>query len=130
MLTERTLRWTLIATGAYHVATGALAMIAPDSFFDDIGRYGAENSHYVGDVGSFVLAVGMALLAAAWRPAWRTPLLTLVAVWYGLHAVNHAFDTGEARSEARGWLDTALLVLGALFAAYLARAADRLRSPQ
>ena len=48
------------------------------------------------------------------RPAWRAPLLWLGALWYGFHAINHAFDTGEAKSEARGWTDTLLIAFGAL----------------
>ena len=127
LLNERALRWILIAFGAYHVVTGLLAMVAPDTFFGDIGRYGAENSHYVGDVGAFTLAAGIALIVAAYRPSWRVPILGLAAFWYGLHAINHAFDTDEARSDARGWLDTGLLALGACLAAYLASVAARLQ---
>ena len=102
-------------------------MVAPDTFFDDIGRYGIENSHYVGDVGAFTLASGIALLIAASRPSWRVPVLGFLALWYGLHAINHAFDTGEARSDARGWADTLLLAFGAAFASYLAWVSARLQ---
>jgi hypothetical protein len=126
LLTERTLRWTLIATAAYHVVTGLLAMVAPDTFFDDIGKYGIENSHYVGDVGAFTLASGVVLLIAAARPSWRVPVLGFLALWYAFHAINHAFDTGEARSDARGWVDTMLLTLGAAFATYLGWVSARL----
>ena len=49
-MTEPTLRAVLAVIAAYHVVTGALALLAPGTFFDDIGRYGIENSHYVGDV--------------------------------------------------------------------------------
>lgn len=126
LLTERTLRWTLVATAIYHIVTGLLAMVAPDTFFDDIGKYGAENSHYVGDVGAFVLAGGIALMIAAFRPSWRVPVLGLFAIWYGLHAINHAFDADEARSVARGWVDTALIAFGSGFSAYLAWVSARL----
>src|SRR6188472_3079703 len=100
---ERTLKLVLGFIAAYHVATGLLALVAPDTFFDQIGHYGVENSHYVGDVGAFLLAFGVALAIAVVRPAWRAPLLWLGALWYGFHAINHAFDTGEARSDERGW---------------------------
>jgi hypothetical protein len=120
------MRAVLAFIAAYHVVTGALALLAPDTFFDQIGQYGIENSHYVGDVGAFVLAFGIALGIAVFRPAWRAPLLWLGAIWYGLHALNHAFDTGEARSEGRGWADTLLIALGAALSAWLARAAERL----
>jgi hypothetical protein len=128
-MTERTLRTILGVVAAYHVLTGALALIAPDTFFEQIGHYGIENSHYVGDVGAFILAFGVALAIAVVRPAWRAPVLWLGALWYGFHALNHAFDTGEAKSDLRGWSDTVLIGLGALVAAWLARASERLGSP-
>jgi len=126
-MTEGALRAVLIVVAAYHVALGLLAMVAPGTFFDEIGRYGVENSHYVGDVGAFTLAFGILVGIAAWRPAWRAPILWLGAAWYALHAVNHAFDTDEARSEGRGWADTLLIAFGALAAGWLARVAERLR---
>lgn len=125
-MTERALKAVLAVVAAYHVVTGALALVAPDTFFDEIGRYGFENSHYVGDVGAFILAFGIALSISVVRPSWRAPLLWLGALWYGLHAINHAFDTDEARSEGRGWADTVLIAFGAVAAAWLARVSERL----
>jgi len=128
VISERALRAVLTFVAAYHVFTGALALLAPGTFFDQIGHYGAENLHYVGDVGAFTLAFGIALAIAVARPAWRAPLLWLGAFWYGFHAINHAFDTGEAKSEARGWTDTLLIAFGALASAWLARVSERLRA--
>ena len=125
-MTERTLKAVLAVVAVYHVVTGAMALVAPGTFFEQIGNYGVENSHYVGDVGAFILAFGIALGIAVVRPAWRAPLLWLGAFWYGLHAVNHAFDTGEARSDGRGWADTLLIAFGAVAAAWLARVSERL----
>jgi hypothetical protein len=119
-MTEGALRAVLGLAAAFQIVTGALALIAPGTFFDEIGRYGIENSHYVGDVGAFTLAAGIALAVCVFRPSWRAPILWTGAIWFGLHALNHAFDTAEARSDARGWLDTVLLALGGLGSAYLA----------
>lgn len=127
-MSERALRAILLFVGAYHLVTGALALVAPGTFFDEIGRYGVENLHYVGDVGAFTAAAGFGLIVAAYRPSWRAPILWVGAVWYGLHALNHAFDTDEARSTARGVADSLLLALGALGSAYLARVAERLQA--
>lgn len=113
---------------AYQIVTGAIALIAPDTFFDEIGRYGIENSHYVGDVGAFSLAAGIALAVCIFRPSWRVPILWTGAIWFGLHALNHAFDTGEARSDARGWTDTILLALGGVGSGYLATVAAKMQS--
>jgi hypothetical protein len=125
-VTEKVLQVVLAVIAAYHVVTGVLALVAPDTFFEEIGNYGVENSHYVGDVGAFVLAFGIALGIAVVRPAWRAPLLWLGALWYGLHAINHAFDTGEARSEGRGWADTLLIAFGGVASAWLARVSEEL----
>ena len=118
----------LAVAAAYQIVTGALALIAPGTFFDEIGSYGAENSHYVGDVGAFILAAGIAVAICIFRPSWRVPILWTGAIWYGLHALNHAFDTGEARSDARGWADTILLALGGVGSAWLATVAARLQA--
>lgn len=130
MIGEKALKAILALIAAYHVATGLLALIAPDTFFEQIGHYGIENSHYVGDVGAFILAFGLALGIAVVRPTWRAPLLWLGALWYGLHALNHAFDTGEAKSDARGWGDTVLIAFGCVASAWLARVAERLNRAQ
>ena len=125
---ERTLKAVLAFVAAYHVATGLLALVAPDTFFDRIGHYGIENSHYVGDVGAFMLAFGVAVGISVVRPAWRAPILWLGALWYGFHAINHAFDTGEAKSEERGWGDTIAILFGAAASAWLARVSERLNA--
>lgn len=125
-MTEKTLKAVLAFVAIYHVAMGLLALIAPDTFFEQIGHYGIENSHYVGDVGAFMLAFGVAVGIAVVRPSWRAPILWLGALWYGFHAINHAFDTGEAKSEGRGWGDTLLIAFGAVASAWLARVSERL----
>jgi hypothetical protein len=123
------MRAILSFVAAYHIVLGGLALLAPDTFFDQIGHYGVENSHYVGDVGAFLLAFGVAVGISVRRPAMRAPLLWLAAIWYGLHALNHAFDTGEAKSEGRGWADTISIAFGAAAAAWLARVCERLNRP-
>jgi hypothetical protein len=124
-MTERALQAVLAVVAVYHVVLGLMALVAPDTFFDQIGHYGIENSHYVGDVGAFMLAFGVAAGIAIVKPSWRAPIFWLGALWYGFHSLNHAFDTGEAKSEARGWSDTILLAFGAVGASWLARVSER-----
>jgi hypothetical protein len=128
VISERALKAVLVVIAVYHVVTGLLALIAPDTFFQQIGHYGIENSHYVGDVGAFTLAFGVAVGIAVVRPAWRAPILWLGAFWYGFHGINHAFDTGEAKSEARGWSDTLAIAFGGVASAWLARVSERLNA--
>ena len=125
-MTESTFRAVLFAIAAGHAVLGLLALFAPGTFFDEIGRYGPENGHYVGDVGAFYIAAAFGVGVAAIRPRWRVPILLVGAVWYGVHALNHLFDIGEARSDARGWADTILLALGAGGSVWLAGVAARL----
>ena len=88
MIGERTLRAVLVLVAAYHVVTGTLALIAPDTFFEQIGHYWVENSHYVGDVGAFVLAFGVAVGISVVRPAWRERGLWVCAPWDGVPTIN------------------------------------------
>ena len=125
-MSERTLRIVVALLGLYHVLTGLLALSAPGTFFDEIGRYGAENPHYVGDVGAFTAAYGVILLLAVGRPTWWVPVLVVGSAWYAAHAFNHLLDIDEARSDARGAVDTILLGLGAAALAWLAVTASRL----
>jgi hypothetical protein len=97
----------LIAFAAAQIVIGALLWLAPGFFFSEIGPYGPRNDHYMGDTATWYLASGAALLAAVRRPAWRAPVLFLVAVQYALHSLNHLLDVGEADP---GWLGPANLV--------------------
>lgn len=127
-LDESTLRTATGALGAFHVLLGGWQFFFNASFFEHVGRYGVENTHYVGDAGSFTLAFGIALLLAVGRPTWRGPILYLGAIWYAIHAVNHLFDIDEnAISEFRGTLDTILIAVGAVLLAWVGREAEHLR---
>ena len=126
-MTEPALRATLWVIAGIQLVLGLLMFFAPGTFFDEIGQYGIRNDHYIGDVGSFYLASAFGVGMAAVRPSWRVPILTVGAVWYGLHALNHLFDIGEAASDARGIFDTVALALVAAGSAYLASASERLR---
>jgi hypothetical protein len=100
-------RALLIAFAAVQLVIGLLLWVAPGFFFDAIGPYGLRNDHYMGDVATWYLASGVAVLASVPRPVWRVPVLFLVAVQYALHSLNHLIDVGEADP---GWLGPANLV--------------------
>ena len=82
--------------GIYHLALGAVMALAPGTFFEEIASYGSRNDHYIRDVSTFYLALGLALLAAVVRASWRGPVLFFAAAQYVLHAVNHAIDIGDS----------------------------------
>jgi len=124
-VSERTLRAAIYAVAAVNLAIGLFAAVAPGAFFEEVGTYGAENGHYVGDVAAFYLAAGVGLLIAALRPSWRVPMLAVVAFWWALHALNHLGDIEQASSDGKGISDTVLIAAGAAAIGYLGWAASR-----
>ena len=99
--------------------------LAPGTFFAEVGPYGARNDHYVRDMASWELALGIVALVAARRPSWRAPVLAIALVHYALHALNHVLDVGDARPEWLGPANLAALVAGAVLLAIGLRRAER-----
>jgi hypothetical protein len=106
----------LVAFAVGQLILGALQWFAPGTFFEEIGPYGTRNDHYLGDIASFYLALGVVSLVAWRRPAWRVPVLAFALIQYVLHAINHLIDIGEADPE---WLGPGAFVSLVLTAAVL-----------
>jgi hypothetical protein len=119
----------VLVFGVSQVALGAWMAVAPRSFFDAIGGFGPFNDHYVRDVSTFYLAVGIALLVAWRRPGWRVPVLAVAVLQYAFHVVNHVADVGDGDPGWVGPVDVISLTVGALaFALVLAGSFERRRS--
>jgi hypothetical protein len=85
---------------------------------------GPFNPHFVRDIGCAFLAVGTALVWAARAPRWRTPLVTVSALFLVAHGALHAYDTLRgALGHDHWWLDLPGVYLPAVV---LAVAAARL----
>ena len=110
------LRPLLALVGAYHLALGAVMVLAPRTFFNDIATYGAYNDHYIRDVASFYIALGAVLLVAVARTSWQVPLLAFATLQYVLHVINHLWDVGDTDP---GWIGPVNLVSLALIAVVL-----------
>ncbi len=124
------MRIWLLLLGAVQLAIGLLMALAPGTFFEQVGPYGARNDHYIRDMASWELALAAVAFLAARRPAWRIPVLGFALVHYALHAVNHVLDLGEAEPRWLGPANLASIVLGAaLLAVLLRRAAAAERAP-
>jgi hypothetical protein len=85
--------FAIVATmGISFTLTGLALLFAPQFFFDNIGTFPPFNRHYMGDLGTYSLPLGLALLWAARNPIQHR-LLILAAVGINLmHAGNHAYD--------------------------------------
>jgi hypothetical protein len=95
-MSERRLRILLAVLGLVQLAVGGWMMFATHSFGETIAPFDSFNEHDLRDFATFYLALGLVLLAAATRPAWRVPLLVFATLEYGFHAINHAVDVNNS----------------------------------
>jgi hypothetical protein len=129
-LTEERMRQALLILGLTQLVIGAWLLIDPDSFVDAIAPFGPADHHFLRDLGTFQAGIGIALLAAAGRPAWRMPILFAAFAGSALHTINHLFDIGGTDP---GWLGPAnfvalVLLTGAY--AYLMQESGNLEHPR
>ena len=118
------MRIGLIGFGLYHVVLGLFQAIAPGAFFEALGPFGSRNDHYILDLATFSLPLGVMLLAAVRLRTWRLPALAFAFMHWTLHALNPLVDIGEASPRWIGVLDFAGLAAGAaILGLLLARAA-------
>jgi hypothetical protein len=122
---EARLRTILLVLAVYHLLLGALMFFAPGAFYDTLGKFPPENHHYIKDVSTFYIALGVVFFVSVRRRSWRTPVLAFSALEYGLHAINHLVDVNEATSDLTGWFDFFALAGIALLLAALASFAWR-----
>jgi hypothetical protein len=119
------LRAGLLAVAGVQLVTGLALALTPGAFYDAIADFGPRNEHDLRDMAAFYLASAVVLAIAAGRPSWRAPALALVGLQFGLHALNHLLDVGNADPGWIGPFDLATLVLGALLIGGLYREAAR-----
>jgi hypothetical protein len=122
---ERALKPLLLISAAVSVVTGVLLWVTPGFFYDNVGPFGPRNGHYMGDVATFYLALGVAQYVAAMRPSWRVPVLALAVVQSALHAINHLIDIGNADPGWLGPVDFAGIALATALLAWMLATAYR-----
>ena len=106
---QRILPIALGVLAAYELAIGLWMVASPRSFFDQVAAFGAYPPHFIRDVSTWQLALGVALAAGVSRPSWRAPLLAFAALQTGLHAINHWVDVNDASSLGMGLFDATTL---------------------
>lgn len=98
--------------GALNTIIGLLILFAPVWFFKNVGNFPPFNRHYMGDAGTFLLAIGIGLLLAARDPI-RHRLTVMVGILASvLHTLNHVYDAVIGGEDVLHWLtDLGPLVL-------------------
>jgi hypothetical protein len=105
----------LVVNGLLNLLIAMALLFAPVWFFENIGTFAPFNRHYEGDLGAFILPLGIGLLVAARNPAGHRTLIGLVALANGLHVLNHVYDAVLLQAPLAYWLsDTLPLALTAV----------------
>jgi hypothetical protein len=97
--------------GALYFLTGVAMLLAPMWFFDNIATFPPFNRHFLGDLGSFSIAIGTGLLLAVWDARYLRGAVAVGLVASGLHLLNHGFDAVVGSVPERGWSDVPGLAL-------------------
>jgi hypothetical protein len=110
------------------LATGAWILVAPHSFFHQIGPFGPYNGHYLGDAAALQGGIGLGLAASLRWPALRAGALAVALASTGLHAINHWIDVNGAHAgSSAGISDAISLTVAFAFTALLLNATLRAR---
>lgn len=125
-MNEARLRAILLVAAVYHLLLGAFMFFTPQAFYDSLGKFPPSNHHYIKDVATFYIALGVVFFVSTRLRSWRTPVLVFAALEYAIHAINHLVDVGKAATPFRGWFDFFSIALIALILAALASFAWRI----
>lgn len=98
--------------GLLDASSGAALLVAPAWFYETLGTFPPFNRHYAGDVGAFLLPIGIGLLVAARDPARYRALLAVALGASWLHGLNHAYDALAHAGEGRASLLDAANIVG------------------
>ena len=104
----------------YSLGIALVMAAAPHAFFTGIGPFGPRNDHYIRDTATFSAAIGVGLVIALGRPGWRVPMLSITAVQFALHTINHLVDIDTAHPAWKGYFDFASLAVSTFLVAGLA----------
>lgn len=101
--------------GIAYIITALLLLFAPAWFFQYIGDFPPYNRHYEGDVGAFLLPIGLGLIIAARNPTRHRLFIAVVALGSIIHILNHLYDDlGPGQSFLHLVTDLSPLVLFAI----------------
>jgi hypothetical protein len=119
------MRGLLGVFAVYYVGLGIWMAVSPDSFYTAIGPFETRNDHYLRDTATFQIAIGVGLWIAISRPSWRVPMLTISAIQFGLHSINHLVDIDSAHPRWIGYFDFFALLLTTVQLGWLLHVARR-----
>jgi len=99
--------WVFLVSGIGNLANGLWMLADPAHWYATLPAavpdFGPLNEHFVRDIGSAFAMLGIALLWGAARAAVRVPVLALVTLFNGFHALVHVWDTSRGLVGPEHW---------------------------
>ncbi len=109
-------RAVVLVVGLLYFVIGLALLLEPEWFFANVGNFAPYNRHYLGDLGSFLLPLGVGLTLASQDPVRHRMLITIGVAGSIIHALNHLYDASLGDSAAFWVTDTLpLLILAGVF---------------
>jgi len=107
------LKIVLGLSGVGNLANGLWMLAAPRTWYlllpAGIPDFGAYNEHFIRDLGIMFTVFGAALAFAAFKPAVRATVISLLLLWFSLHSVLHVVEVLRGYVEAvHLWVDIPL----------------------
>ncbi len=100
----QTAQGILVLSSVFYTLVALALLFAPVWFFENVGPFAPFNRHYMGDLGSFLLPMGLGLLVAARDPARHRLLIGLMIAGSLLHSANHSYDALAGAEPLSHWL--------------------------
>jgi hypothetical protein len=91
-MTDRNLRLLAALIGGLIGLQGIWAFLAPRSFFDALATFEPYNAHFIRDIGSFQIGIGVAGVVGALRTRALVVGLAGLATVQAVHVVSHVID--------------------------------------
>jgi uncharacterized protein YjeT (DUF2065 family) len=85
-------RLMLLYCGLSLLLPGLVLIGAPNFFYQALADFAPFNRHFMGDAGSFSLALGIGVLLALRNPAAHRLLIGVTALGNTIHVCNHLYD--------------------------------------
>lgn len=99
--------WIFLLSGLGNLANGIWMLADPVHWHMTLPAavpdFGPLNEHFVRDIGATFTMLGLGLVWATFQTAVRVPVLVLVTLFYGLHALVHVYDTGRGLVGPEHW---------------------------
>jgi hypothetical protein len=102
--TQTWIRAIVLANGILYVFVGLALLFAPAWFLENVGPFPPLNRHYMGDLGSFTLPMGIGLVLASANPARHLGLILVVLGGSLFHIINHVYDAVIGHEPIAHWL--------------------------